>query len=182
MTKRALFLLPFLPVFLIFGKSPDAQRGPSSPLRQDVEKLSALLHGDSFREAERLAAALMADHAVDALTLALCGLAVLKAGRVREAEVLFNKVISRSPDNPEAHLGLGRIGRIRNDLDAALTHLRRAVASAGFYEEALRQLWRTARAAIDLVMDPYGIPEVFEVPHSKGMIRASASMRGVIVT
>jgi len=144
MTKRALFLLPFLSVFLILGQSPDLQGGPSSSLRQNVEKLSALLRGNSFREADRLAATLLADSAIDAPTLALCGLAVLKAGRVREAEVLFKRVISRSPDNPEAHLGLGRIGRIRNDLDAALAHLRRAVASAGFYEEALRRLWRTA--------------------------------------
>jgi hypothetical protein len=95
-------------------------------------------------EADGLAATMLSDPGLDPQTMALCGLALLKAGRVRESEIVFEKVLSRVLGNPEAHLGLGRIGRIRNDADAALSHLRLAVASEAFHEEALRWLWRTA--------------------------------------
>jgi Tfp pilus assembly protein PilF len=70
--------------------------------------LVSLLRDNSFREADKLAAALLADPAADAQAQAICGLAVLKAGHIREAEAIFDKAISISPDNPEAHLGLGR--------------------------------------------------------------------------
>jgi hypothetical protein len=138
---RTVFLL--LLSFLFLGQALDSRGGQSAAPRADADRLVSLLRDSSFREADKLAAKLLADPAADARTQAICGLAVLKAGRVREAEAIFDKVISLSPENPEAHLGLGRIGRIRNDLDEAIAHLRRAVPSAGFYEEALRQLWRT---------------------------------------
>jgi hypothetical protein len=144
MIKRARVVLSLPIVFLFLGQGLASRGGPQSAPRRDADKLSALIGDNSFREADRLALRLLADPALDAPTTAACGLAVLKAGRVREAEAIFDKVLSRSPDNPEAHLGLGRIARIRNDLDSALGHLRRAVPSAGFYEEALGQLWRTA--------------------------------------
>ena len=143
MNKSVRFALPLLSVFLILGQSPDSRGGQSSARQQGVDKLVSLLRDNSFREADKLAAKLLADPAADARTQAICGLAVLKAGRVREAEAIFDKVISLLPKNPEAHLGLGRIGRIRNDSDAAISHLRRAILSPAFYEEALRQLWRT---------------------------------------
>jgi hypothetical protein len=139
---RLLFSLPLF--FLFLGQSPDSRGGQSSARQQDADQLVTLIRDSSFREADKLAATLLADPALDTQTMALCGLAVLKAGRVREAEVIFDKVVSISPNNPEAHLGLGRIGRIRNDMDAAILHFRRAIPSAAFYEEALRQLWRTA--------------------------------------
>ncbi len=144
MNKCARTVFSLLLLFLLLGQTLDSRGGRSSARRQDADKLVALMRDSSFREADKLAATLLADPALDTPTLAVCGLAVLKAGRIREAEAIFNKVISRSPDNPEAHLGLGRIGRIRNDLDGAIAHLRRAVPSAEFYGEALRQLWRTA--------------------------------------
>jgi len=148
MTKRApfLFLFSSLSAFFIFGRTLDsraAQSSSPSP-RRDADRLATLLRAGSFREADKLAATLLADPAIDMPTRAVCGLAVLKAGRISEAEALFNKVLSVSPDNPEAHLGLGRIGRIRNDLDTAVSHLRQAVPSAAFYEEALRQFFRSA--------------------------------------
>ena len=67
---------------------------------------------------------------------------MLKAGRVEESETLFNKAVALAPENPEAHLGLGRIARIRNRNDAAIPHLERAIFSADFHEEALRHLWQ----------------------------------------
>jgi len=138
---RTVFLL--LLSFLLLGQTLDSQGGRSAAQRQDADKLATLIGDSSFREADKLAAKLLADPAADARTQAICGLAVLKAGRIRESEAIFNKVILRSPDNPEAHLGQGRIGRIRNDLDGTVAHLRRAIPSPAFYEEALRQLWRT---------------------------------------
>ena len=138
---RTMFLL--LLSFLFLGQALDSRGGQSAAPRPDADKLMTLMRDSSFREADKLAATFLADPSLDTPTMAVCGLAVLKAGRVREAEAIFDKVISLSPENPEAHLGLGRIGRIRNDLDEAIAHLRRAVPSAGFYEEALRQLWRT---------------------------------------
>jgi hypothetical protein len=111
----------------------------------DAEKLVSLLRSDAFREAGRTADAILARRPEDPEIKALCGLALLKMGRISESESVFNEVVSRSPDNPEAHLGLGRIGRIRNDAEAAIRHLRRGVESRAFYEEAFRQLWRAAR-------------------------------------
>lgn len=109
----------------------------------DADKLASLLLANAFSEADELAAGLLKNPDLDAPSVALCGLAVLKAGRVREAEAVFERVLSREPDNPEAHLGLGRIGRIRNSPEKALSHLRRAAASGAFFKEALRCLWRT---------------------------------------
>jgi hypothetical protein len=93
--------------------------------------------------------------------MAMCGLAILKAGRIAEAEAIFAKVIERSPDSPNAHLGLGRIARLRNDADKAVAHPRRAVPSVEFFEEALRQLWRAAWAR-GLVSDLAEIRSVAE--------------------
>ena len=142
MNKCARIASPILLLVLSLGHIPALNGGQSPAPTEDAGKLVSLLRANSFREADKLAATLLADTALDAQTMAVCGLAVLKMGRIREAEAIFDKVITGAPDNPEAHLGLGRIGRIRNDLDAAISHSRLAVASAGFYEEALRQLWR----------------------------------------
>ena len=143
--KKCVRVALFLPLLALFiGPSPAQTSGRPSAPRPEADKLASLLLANSFREADRLAASLLADPSIDAPTRALCGLAVLKAGRIEEAEALFNNALSRSPDNPEAHLGLGRIARIRDDRDSAITHFKLAVPSAGFYGEALRQLWQTA--------------------------------------
>jgi hypothetical protein len=105
-------------------------------------RLVDLLRSHAFREAHALASTCANDATVDAGTLALCGLALLKAGRILDAETAFGRVLGRAPGNPEAHLGLGQICRIRNDAAGALPHLRQAVPSTAFYAEALRQLWR----------------------------------------
>jgi len=144
MNKRAWTILLLVPVFLSFGRTPDPRSGRPAASQKDVERLEALVLSTSFRDAEKLASEILADPAVDPRTQAVCGLALLRAGRVGEAESIFKKVVAVSPDNPEAHLGLGRIGRIRNDPDGAIAHLRRAVRSEVFFEDALRQLWRTA--------------------------------------
>lgn len=144
MNKRVGVILLLLPVLLSLGRTPDRRDGQVIAPQKGVNGLEALVLADSFRDAERLAADVLADPATGVGTRAVCGLAFLKAGRIREAESIFLKVVSLSPDNPEAHLGLGRIARIRNDPKAAMDHLRRAVPSWAFFEEALRQLWRTA--------------------------------------
>jgi hypothetical protein len=161
MNKSARFALPLLAALMTLGYSPDSLGFPSPTALQDADKLVTLLRDNSFREADRLATTLLDGPSIDAKIQAVCGLAVLKAGRVRDAEAILNKVISRSPDDPEAHLGLGRIGRIRNDPDAAIAHLRRAVSSVAFYEEALRQLWRAAweRGRVDDLLEIYALSE-----------------------
>ncbi|MGB7296178.1 MAG: aspartyl protease family protein [Candidatus Aminicenantales bacterium] len=116
----------------------------SAAVKPGTEKLASLLLANSFGEADKLAAQLLAAPALDAPDMAVCGLAVLKAGRILEAEAVFKKVLLRSPDEPDAHLGLGRIAFIRNDLETSVSHLRRAVPSAFFYDEALRHLWRAS--------------------------------------
>jgi len=144
MNKRIGTVLLVLPVFLFSGPSPVGRAGEPPARQAGVTWLEQLVLSDSFREAGRLAAEVLAGPTADARTLAVCGLAYLKTGRVAEAEALFNKVLELAPDNAEAHLGLGRIARIRNDPDEAICHLRRAVRSEVFYAEALRQLWRAA--------------------------------------
>jgi hypothetical protein len=124
---------------------PGHEHGCEPEAGQDgVVRLEKLLLGDSFLEAGRVAAELSTRPDADAATLSVCGLAFLKSGRITEAEVLFAKALELSPDNAEAHLGLGRVARIRNDTNAAIRHLRRAVRSKAFYGEAFRQLWRAA--------------------------------------
>jgi len=143
MSKRAAFLLGFLPSLILLaqadlpGRRQAASTGPA-----DAAGLVSFLRSDSFQEAGKLASKLLADPAIDPQTRALCGLAVLKAGRVEEAEAILTKAVSLRPECPEAHLGLGLVAGIRNDQDAAISRLRRAVPSADFYEEALRRLWR----------------------------------------
>jgi hypothetical protein len=114
-------------------------------MRQDGRpQLEQLLLADSYLEAGRAASRILAGPAPDIGSQAVCGLALLKSGRITEAEALFAKVLDLDPGNAEAHLGLGRIARIRNDTDDALDHLRRAVRSEVFYGDAFRQLWRAA--------------------------------------
>ncbi len=144
MNKRIWVIFLFLPVLLSLGRTPEPRDGQAVAPQKGVDWLEALVLADSFRDAAKLAAEVLADPAADVRTRAVCGLAFLKAGRIREAESIFLKVVSFSPDNPEAHLGLGRIAQIRNDPEAAMDHLRRAVPSRAFFDEALRQLWRTA--------------------------------------
>ncbi len=132
--------------FVILGQVAGTGGAAPAAAQNDAAALAALIRAPSFQEADKLAAKLLADPALDTPTKALCGLAVLKAGRIAEAEAIFKKVIERSPDSPDAHLGLGRIARIRNDEDRAIAHLRRAIPSVSFFEEVLRQLWRAAWA------------------------------------
>ena len=156
---RTVFLLPLTLLWL--GQAP-AGPGVGSPTSQkDADALAALVRANSFREADRLAARILAAPGTDARTTALCGLAVLKAGRIAEAEALFRKVVAREPACPEAHLGLGRVARIRNDGDAAVSHLRLAVPSAVFFEDALRHLWRAAwdRGRVDDLFEIYELAE-----------------------
>ena len=161
MTKRARIASLTLLVFLSLRQNPALTPGPSASPAPDAEKLVSLLAANSFLEADKLAKALLADPALNAPTQAICGLAVLKAGRVEEAEAIFEKVILRSPDDPEAHLGLGRIDRIRNDADAAISHFRKAVPSAAFYGEALRWMWRSAwdRGSVDDLVEIHKLAE-----------------------
>jgi tetratricopeptide (TPR) repeat protein len=146
MKKTPRILLYLLTCLVCLGTAADSHGAVPVAGQSDAATLAALIRAPSFQDADKLAAKLLADPAIDTQTKALCGLAVLKAGRIADAEAIFNKVIERSPDSPDAHLGLGRIARIRNDEDKAVAHLRRAVPSVSFFEEALRQLWRAAWA------------------------------------
>jgi len=116
---------------------------PAAP-QPALDRLETLILQSSFRAAGTLADEILSNPACDARARAVCGLALIKAGRLREAEKALNEAIAASPDSPEAHLGLGRLARIRNDMDAAVAHFSRAVSSKRFYEDALRQLWRAA--------------------------------------
>jgi len=109
-------------------------------------RLEKLILDKVFLDAEELAVRLL-----DGVepprpeTRTLCGLALLQAGSVARAETVLAEALAAAPGNPEAHLGLGRIARMRNESDAAIAHLRAAATSGVFYEEALRWLWRAAR-------------------------------------
>ncbi len=144
MNDRARILLTLALAVILAGQGHAFLSPQSAAANPDTEKLVSLLQANSFREAGKLAAQLLGNPALAPPDLAVCGLAVLKEGRIGEAEAIFKKVLLRSPDEPNAHLGLGRIAFIRNDLEACVSHLRRAVPSAAFYEEALRLLWRAA--------------------------------------
>jgi tetratricopeptide (TPR) repeat protein len=144
----ALSLFVILPPALIRGQR-------SAPPGKDAASLESLLAANSFLAAGELAVELLADPALAPRTQALCGLAVLKAGRVEEAARILEKAVARLPDCPEAHLGLGRIALARNDPDKAVVHLRKSVPSKTFYEEGLRYLWRTVwdRGRVDELLE-----------------------------
>jgi hypothetical protein len=128
---------------------------PAAP-QASVDRLETLVLRSSFRDAGKLADDILAGPASDARARAVCGLALLKAGRVREAEKTLKEAVAASPGCPEAHLGLGRLARIRNDRDAAIAHFRQALPSKTFYEDALRQLWRA-------VWDRGEVSDLFEI-------------------
>jgi|GEM_PF-652888 len=145
MRKRSGFLVLIASALLFLGQSASPGRGQSpSSGAADAAKLLSLLRGDSFLAAARLADRMLADPALVPEARALCGLAVLKAGRIAEAEAILDRAAALRKGCPEAHLGLGRIRRIRNDADGAISHFLRAVESEHFYGEAFRQLWRAA--------------------------------------
>lgn len=155
MNDRARILLAMTLAVIMIGQGHAFFFRQSVAAQADTEKLVSLLLANSFREADKIATQLLADPALEPPDMAVCGLAVLKAGRIAEAEVILKKVLPRSPDEPDAHLALGRIAFARNDPDASISHLRRAVPSAFFYEEALRLLWRAAsdRGRVDDLLE-----------------------------
>ena len=161
MNDRARILLTLTLAAVMIGQGHAFLSHQSAAAKPDTEKLVSLLLASSFREAGELAAQLLDDPALDAPDMAVCGLAVLKAGRIGEAEAIFKKVLLRSPDEPDAHLGLGRIAFSRNAPETCVSHLRRAVPSAAFYDEALRHLWRAA-FDLGLVDDLLGIAKLAE--------------------
>ncbi|HVS40234.1 MAG TPA: tetratricopeptide repeat protein, partial [Gemmataceae bacterium] len=57
-----------------------------------------------------------------------------------QAETLCQRVLDREPDNARAHLDMGLIALGRNDLDASISHLRRAALSPTMRQHALTQL------------------------------------------
>src|SRR5512135_2109214 len=126
---------------LALGQALISREGPPPASVKSLDRLESLIRSHAFKDADRLAAEILADPAADTPARAVCGLAILKLGRIRDAEAILDKVVAAEPGNPEAHLGLGRIDVIRNNVEAALPHLRRAVPSVRFYEEALRLLW-----------------------------------------
>jgi hypothetical protein len=126
---------------------PAPAHGRPRPAAQEATPLGrivSLLKADLYPEAGRLADETLARGPVDPKTEAMCGLAILKSGRVVEADAVLKRANSRGLGIPEAALGLGRIARIRNEPERALPLLRGGLASADFYEEACRYLWRTA--------------------------------------
>jgi tetratricopeptide (TPR) repeat protein len=144
MNARNWFLLLAVLFALPLGSVVATPTAPPAAGQTGLTWLEQLVLADSFRDAGKLASEVLAGAPADARTLAACGLAFLKTGRIAEAEALFERVTALEPDNPEAHLGLGRIARIRNDPDEAICHLRRAVRSDIYFGEAYRQLWRAA--------------------------------------
>lgn len=121
---------------------PAAQRAGAAPQAgaassPTVDRLLALLRQNAFREAAQLADTVLAQPDAGRRAKDLAGLALVKAGRLDEAETVLG------PGGPDASLALGRLTRARGN-PAAAGYLRRAVDSADFYEEALRQLWRIA--------------------------------------
>jgi tetratricopeptide (TPR) repeat protein len=60
----------------------------------------------------------------------LLGELLLDRHRIEEAELLFRAVLEKEPENPRAHLALGRLALGRNQLEQSLDHLERAAAGA----------------------------------------------------
>jgi hypothetical protein len=144
MSNRARILTAMTLAVMMVGQGHAFLSHQSETAKPGTGKLVSLLLANSFREADKLAVQLLGDSALGAADMAVCGLAVLKAGHIGEAEAILKKVLLRSPEEPDVHLGLGRIAFIRNDAETSISHLRRAVPSASFYDEALRHLWRAA--------------------------------------
>jgi len=64
----------------------------------------------------------------DARTLFGLGQALIRAGRLAEAEVHFEEMASSHPRWPESHIGRGQLARKRDDQEAALRHFEAAQA------------------------------------------------------
>jgi Flp pilus assembly protein TadD len=68
------------------------------------------------------------------------GLEYLRQGKLVEAEAVFRTIITRRPDDPEAHNYLGTALRMFNCNDEAVDHFKAALAIRADYPEALGNL------------------------------------------
>lgn len=102
-------------------------RDPRWPyLRGQSLLMSHLEPVAALRSLER-AAELCGDEAAPRLLL---GEALLEQGRLDEAEGQFHRVETAHPADPRAHLGLGQVAYLRDDLKGSRYHLLRSASEA----------------------------------------------------
>ncbi|HUX08064.1 MAG TPA: hypothetical protein VMX35_12190 [Acidobacteriota bacterium] len=127
-----LITLLAVPVFLC-GLSSGAEIAVTEDPFDEIERA---LKTDSFEEALILSESLAAFSPLDAEAQALYGLALLRSGRYREAELALLAALGLDEKCAEAHLGMGRLAAGMNRRDRAVLHFREAIKSGRFRGEA----------------------------------------------
>jgi tetratricopeptide (TPR) repeat protein len=124
----------------------EAQRLDPQEVRWPYFRGVALAFGDPDAAIPHLRRAVeLAEPPATAPRLRLAEL-LLAQGRAREAEEQFRHVLAHEPDDPRAHLGLGRLACGRGDWGGSLAHLARA-ADSPLTRKAARTLLAQARLA-----------------------------------
>jgi tetratricopeptide (TPR) repeat protein len=94
--------------------------------QQDYQVGNELLQQGRYDEAiEQFRNALSITHSLE--NRRALGLALVKAGRLEEGALYLNEVVRERPDDGPAQLGLAEIAAQKGQVDAAISHYRRAI-------------------------------------------------------
>src|SRR5262249_44198491 len=109
-----------------------ADRPNSAPVQAELGRASLLMFGFTKERAwaDRAIAAAAAARALDPSLSEVDAVSVaplLEPGQAKEAAAAFRRILSRSPDDYEALLGLGRASEAAGDDTAAEAAFRRAI-------------------------------------------------------
>jgi predicted O-linked N-acetylglucosamine transferase (SPINDLY family) len=112
-----------------------------------LQRLSELLQRDANEEAVNLAALARRQFPVSADLLRLHGVALLRIGRRRDAQVAMNRAAELAPGNIEVQCNLASLSMAEGKVDAAIERLQKALARTPAHP-ALLQALGTAYMAI----------------------------------
>jgi predicted O-linked N-acetylglucosamine transferase (SPINDLY family) len=112
-----------------------------------LQRLSELLQRDANEEAANLAALARRQFPVSADLFRLSGVALLRVGRRREAQVAMNRAAELAPGNIEVQCNLASLAMADGKVDAAIERLQKALARTPAHP-ALLQALGTAYMAI----------------------------------
>jgi len=116
------------------------EQDPSKKATYQKRCIEVLLRMSKRNEAFQVNAELLREHPDDTDALGLRAVELLDQGNVSAAIALLSEVILRAPDNPVAHLDLGRAYAAQREYEAARREMREAIRLRPDFDRAKQQL------------------------------------------